>query len=117
LTPKLKKKSRMWLLTFPFAHKNYTALGKTLYYPRSIKPEDISESTIKHEAIHLRQQAEVGYVKYLFKYLFCFPFFRNDFRYKMEMEAYKEGNNFYESHIHSILSSSAYGWLQKPKDK
>lgn len=106
---KLKEKSWVWKLTFPFAHSNFTALNGVIYHPKGELP---SESMIKHESIHLRQQKEVGVIKYLFLYLFCLPFFINPWRTKWEIEAYREAQGLSDDEIYEILSSKMYGWLK-----
>lgn len=109
---KLKIKSWLWYFTFPFAHANYTTIGETIYHPKNKIP---SQSIIDHEVIHIKQQKEVGIVKYLFLYLFCFPFVYNPCRYKWEFEAYKNGSKLPESLIKRKLSSYQYGWLMEAK--
>ena len=102
----LKKKSWIWYFTYPFAHNNTTTIGDTVYYV--VLP---NVTVLKHEEIHMRQQKEVGLIKYLFLYLFCLPLFYNPWRYKWEREAYKKGTGFDDAAIKKILGSSEYGWL------
>ena len=45
------------------------------------------EYVIPHEEIHIQQQREIGYLKYMFKYLT-----NKDFRIAMEFEAYFKGS-------------------------
>lgn len=108
-----KPKSFLWALTFPFAHNNYTTIGKTIYYPRN--RDGVPQSVVEHEKVHMQQMDDIGHFKFYFKYLFCLPFIKNDFRYRMEYEAYKSGSKS-EKEIHKILTSFAYGWLRKPKE-
>lgn len=104
-----REKAWYWHLTLGFAGDNYTTLGETLYYPKGQFP---SQEVIAHEMFHVKQQQEVGIIKYLFLYLFCFPFLWNPWRYKWEYEAYKLGSKWPESMIKKELSSSDYGWLK-----
>ncbi len=104
----LKEKTFLWYLTFPFAHRNYTTIGKTIYYPKDHPP---TLEIVAHESIHFAQQTEVGFVKYLFLYLFCLPFLYNPWRYKWEFEAYTKGSGYSEEQTKKILKSYKYGWL------
>jgi len=105
----LRKKSWAWKLTGSFASNNYTTIGDTIYFPEGRPP---SSKILEHELIHIKQQQEVGLVKYLFLYLFALPFGWNPWRYKWEFEAYTEGSGMTEEHARSILHSSSYGWLK-----
>jgi hypothetical protein len=104
----IKRKSWLWWFTFPFAHNNYTTIGKTIYYPNGYPP---SPRIIRHEAMHSFQQSQVGIVKFLLLYLFALPFFWNPWRYRWEMEAYIFGSQLDEAEARRILRSVAYGWL------
>lgn len=106
---RIKEKNLLWYLTFPFAHKNYTTIGKTIYYPKDKKP---SQRIIDHEYIHYLQQKKYGLLKFLFLYLFAFPLFYNPWRYKWEYEAYKKGSHLNDETIRELLSSYKYGWLK-----
>jgi hypothetical protein len=102
-----KKKSKLWILTFPFAHNNYTTIGNTIYYANK-KPDPI---VIAHEKIHAKQQKEIGIVKFILLYLFCCPLFYNPWRYKWEFEAYTKGSGYSSVKTRKILKSYLYGWL------
>lgn len=105
---KLKEKSWIWKLTFPFAHNNYTAIGETIYYPKGHYPTNL---TIEHEKIHLEQQKQVGLVKFLFLYIFALPFLYNPYRFKWEYDAYVRGSKLSHDETMKILKSYRYGWL------
>ena len=104
----LKEKSWFWYLTFPFAHANFTTLGDTLYCPKGRQPSD---SVIKHNEVHSRQQKETGLVKFLLLYIFVLPFVYNPFRFKWELEAMLAGGRSREESI-KILRSYKYGFLR-----
>jgi len=106
-----KKKSWIWMLTWPFAHANYTTIWDTIYKPSYHNP---SPSTIKHEMIHSRQQHDWGWFLlpvWIFCYLLVLPILWNPFRYKWEMEAYTKGSGYTKKQAKLILGSAAYGWL------
>jgi hypothetical protein len=46
-----------------------------------------SQDLIAHERVHLRQQAQIGFIRYCWKYLKD-----RDFRYRVEYEAYRFGS-------------------------
>lgn len=103
----MREKGWPWKLTWRFASNNYTTIGKTIWYPKGYPP---TASVVIHERVHIRQQAEVGVIKFILLYLFCFPFGWNPWRWKWEFEAYRaEGKRPEE--IEKILGSSMYGWL------
>lgn len=104
-----KEKSWLWYLTWPFAHRNFTSIGNTIYYPKGRKP---SLKTILHEEIHLLQRKRVGAFKFYFLYLFALPFWKNPWRYKWEMEAYIHGSGLWPTDADKILKSYKYGWLR-----
>jgi hypothetical protein len=104
-----KEKSKLWYLTFPFAHNNRTLLGNTIYYPKGTVLE---QSSIRHEEIHVKQMAEVGLIKFYLLYLFALPFIYNPWRYKWELEAYTLGSNMSEMEAKKVLRSKMYGWLR-----
>jgi hypothetical protein len=104
-----KPKSWLWKFTFPFAHNNYTTIGDSLYYPPKFPP---SASVMAHEAIHSMQQANTGFVKYLFLYIFAFPVLWNPWRFKWELEAYVMGSKLSVDQSKEILRSYQYGWLK-----
>lgn len=105
---KFKPKKWYWILTWPFAHNNYTLIGKTLHYPKGLFP---SETIIRHEMVHVEQKEKYGTLHFLFKYLFLLPLFYNPFRYRVEYQAYKAAQGYSDDRIHKILSSYRYGWL------
>jgi hypothetical protein len=105
----VKPKGWIWKLTFPFAHDNYTTIGKTIYYPKKEYP---SNYVIAHEQFHMNQQADVGIVKFVLLYLFVFPFLWNPWRWKWEYEAYTKGNLYSDKSTKRILRSYKYGWLR-----
>lgn len=104
---KTKQKSWIWLLTWPFAHENFTTIGETVYFPKSYSI--VPGSVMTHELVHVRQQKEVGLFKYLMLYLFALPILWNPWRFKWELEAYM---TLYtkEASIKKLRSVS-YGWL------
>lgn len=104
----LKPKSWVWWLTFPFAHRNYTTLGTTLYYPKGMVP---NLYTIRHEEIHARQQQEIGLIPFVLLYLLALPILWNPWRWKWEHEAYVKGSYATEKETTRILRSMNYGWL------
>lgn len=106
---KMKVKSWVWKLTWPFAHMNYTTLGNTLYYPEGYPP---SSTSVEHEEVHAKQQKDVGVVWFVIQYLLFFPVLYNPFRYKMEYQAFKQAQGYSDEKIHEILTSRAYGWLK-----
>jgi hypothetical protein len=105
---KVKEKSFLWFLTFPFAHKGRTLIGDTIYYSKDTYP---SEKSIAHEEIHLRQKKEVGSLKFHLLYLFALPFLYNPFRYKWEMEAFTKGSGISADDAKRLLKGPSYGWL------
>jgi len=108
---KLKQKSFLWWLTFPFAHNNFTIIGKTLYHPRGVIPQ---EHIIRHETVHVIQMEEIGTLNFYLLYLLCFPFFFNKWRWQFEFEAHKIGQKYDDQTIKNILGSYRYGWLREP---
>lgn len=104
---KFKVKSWIWKLTFPFAHNNFTVLGKTIFYPKGYFP---TNHVVEHEFIHMEQRRYVGNFWFYFAYLFALPILYNPWRYKWEYEAYKHGG-LSDEQIHRILRSYKYGWL------
>lgn len=108
---RLKEKSWIWKLSFPFAHNNYTMnpINGTLYYPKGNLP---SERTIEHEKIHERQANRVGRWRFVLLYLFWLPVWKNRFRWDAEMEAYVLGSKITKDQAAKILRSAAYGWLR-----
>lgn len=103
----LKEKNWLWKLTL-FAANNYTTIGNIIYHPKNKKP---SRSVIDHELIHMRQQNQVGLVRFILLYLFCCPFLYNPFRWKWEYEAYTKGSRITDSQTIKKLRSKEYGWL------
>ena len=75
---------------------------------------------IIHEVEHIKQGKEEGLIKFLFKYLLCFPLWYNKYRWNWEMEAYKVQykNTFIRNpeqaykRISAILRGKTYGWLR-----
>jgi hypothetical protein len=105
---RIENKSRLWILTWPFAHNNVTAWDGVIYKP---KGAELSFRTIEHEKIHLRQQEMVGKWKFLLLYLFALPFIWNPWRKKWESEAYEYGSGLSKDQTKAILKSYKYGWL------
>jgi len=107
---KVKRKSWIWWLTFPFAHNNWTTIWNTIYGPR----EDCPYETIRHEEVHSAQQHRWGWALlpvWIFCYVFLLPLFWNPFRYKWEYEAFVEGSWYSDEQTRKILRSYRYGWL------
>lgn len=111
MQPKIKNKTWIWNLSFFAGTGVSTAWGDTIYLAKGLDPE-LNREVINHEEIHLRQQKEIGKWKFLFKYLFCWPLFWNQFRYDMEWEAYVKGSVIGRDEINKLLSGKVYGWLQ-----
>lgn len=105
---KIKQKSWVWKLTWPFAHSNFTTINGIIYYPKDILPNKV---VIKHEEIHMKQQQEVGLVKFLLLYLLALPLFYNPWRYKWEYEAYTKGSGYSAELAKAKLKTKTYGWL------
>lgn len=103
-----KHKSKLWWLTFPFAHNNYTLVGRVLYYP---KGKEIPADVMRHERIHIRQMDEVGLFWFYFLYLFCLPLLFNPWRRKWELEAFIEGSGLKRKEALKLVKSYKYGWL------
>ena len=103
-----KKKSIFWYLTFPFAHKNFTTIGDSIYGPTIPDAQ-----TLNHELIHVRQMKIHGTFKFIFLYFFCFPFFYNPWRYQWEREAFLYGSMISEKDMKKELGSYRYGWLRE----
>jgi hypothetical protein len=95
----LRQKSWIWILSWPFAHANYTTIGDTIYFPNGKPP---SQAVIAHETIHSKQQEAVGFWVFALLYLLVLPFLWNPWRWKWELEA---GTKVAE------LRSYRYGWL------
>lgn len=105
---RLIEKSWVW---GPFKN-SYTTIGDIVFYPKGTK--QIPSSALKHEAIHIEQQKELGFLKmawWLFKYVFCLPVLYNPFRYKVEMEAYMVGNKLPKYAAQQELKRSTHGFL------
>jgi len=109
---RLREKGWWWYGTWPFAHDNYTCIGKTVYHPKGRIP---SPTTMRHENIHMHQQENVGLFKFLFLYLFCLPVVWNPWRFRWEYEAYTEGSGCSHQLTKRILRSASYGWLRNSK--
>jgi hypothetical protein len=105
---KIKEKSWIWKLTGPFASKNFTTIGHTIYYPKGSPP---NKFIVAHEEIHEKQWMAVGFLKFYFLYLFCLPVLWNPWRKKWETEAYKGAEKLTDEEIKKRLSSAMYGWL------
>jgi hypothetical protein len=110
----IKQKSWLWWLTI-FANPNVsTGLYPHIYVSKNFYnlSKSSQDRVIKHEEIHLKQQQEYGLCKFLFFYIFCFPFFSNPWRYDWEYEAYtKSGTSVTKTK--EYLSSWVYGWLKE----
>jgi hypothetical protein len=107
---KIVKKSILWKLTFPFAHKNYTIIGDTIYSPTGTA----SASVMAHEKIHLEQRKKVGSLKFYFLYLFAFPLFKNKYRANWEIEAYIHGSKYtLKQAKQMVYGTTTYGWLKE----
>ena len=89
-----------------------------LYVSNGQKPN----GTIYHEYVHHCQQQETGFIKFILLYLFCVPIFKNPYRRKWELDAYritlawrleKTGNitPAYRERLAKILSAWRYGWM------
>ena len=109
----LKKKNWVWWLTI-FANPNVTTtvypniyLGNNYFALNSVAKKRIRE----HEEIHLKQQKEVGLVKYLCLYILVLPLFWNKYRFNWEYEAYiNSGTSISETR--KYLKKWNYGWLK-----
>ncbi len=104
---KFKQKSWIWIFTYPFAHKNYTLILNTLFYPKGFYP---TKQIIKHELIHVDQIKKYGSLKFYFLYLFAFPLFWNQFRFNVEYEAYRVGSKIGKKRTVEFIQKK-YGWL------
>jgi hypothetical protein len=108
---KIKQKSWLWFLTWPFAHANYTTIWDTIYYPKGNQP---GTDIIEHEKIHSVQQHKwtiIGLPFWLLLYLIGLPILWNPLRWRAEWEAYRKGSNYSIEQTREILRSAAYGWL------
>jgi hypothetical protein len=56
------------------------------------------EEILAHELVHIRQEREIGPIKYHLKWIF-----NRRFRAKVEIEAYEEANSFTKAKITGIL--------------
>jgi hypothetical protein len=115
----IREKSWAWHILALFgAHKNYTIVYGTIYYPKGKPP---SEQILNHEAVHAMQAEQCGgWTRYYLKYLFLLPFLWNPYRYQWEWEAYTLGSDIADLNwIKKKLRSAMYGWLifNRPKNK
>lgn len=108
----IKQRSWWWWLTI-FANPNVTTaiypyiyVSKNFYNLSKVTQDRI----IKHEEIHLKQQKEVGLVRFLFLYIFCLPLFYNPWRFKWEYEAYIQSGTS-KKVAKRYLKLWNYGWL------
>lgn len=69
-------------------------------------PAPLAEHVLKHEAIHVRQQGEMGVEEWWKRYLD-----EPEFRYGQELEAYREQFRFIRSVVKDRNKQS--GWLQE----
>ena len=104
----LKKKSWLWIFTWPFGYGNYTTIGEAIYCPDEFQP---SPDVFAHESIHSAQQAKTGIIKYILLYLLVMPFLWNPWRFKWEFEAYVLGSKLPPDEAVKILRSKSYAWL------
>jgi hypothetical protein len=76
-------------------------LGKNIYVMQDdIAKDYIPSATLYHELKHVEQQNNTKF--WYFKYLFCFPFF-GGYRWKYEIEAYRESYRYYTSKDYSNI--------------
>lgn len=109
----IKEKKWYWWLTI-FANPSVTTtIYPHIYVSRgySSLSKTSQKRILEHEKIHLKQQASIGLLKYLFLYSFCFPLFYNPWRYRWEYEAYTQSGTS-KKKTQEYLSSSVYGWLR-----
>lgn len=110
----IKEKSWIWWLSV-FANPNvHTTIYPHIYVIPGFNswPNKLKERILLHEKIHLEQQKEVGFWKYLFLYIFVLPLFWNPWRYKWEIEAYVKSGHSHEK-AREFLRKWNYGWLLK----
>ncbi len=110
----IKEKSWIWWLTIFANPQVHTTIYPHIYVVKGFDawPEELKKRIIVHEKVHLRQQFEVGIVKYLFLYLFVLPLFWNPWRYDWEFEAYTSSGHS-ENKAREYLTRWNYGWLFK----
>ena len=108
----IKEKSWIWWFTLFANPKVHTTLFPHIYVAKGFNswPKELRNRIISHEKIHLRQQREIGLVKYLFLYLLVLPLFWNPWRYNWEFEAYV-GSGHSEEKAKEYCAAWNYGWL------
>jgi hypothetical protein len=109
---KIKEKSWLWYLTFPFAHKNFTTIWDTIYCPKGMTR--VPGFILEHERIHYEQQQRWGkplLLLWISCYLLIFPLFFNPFRYRWEYEAFRKGSGYSHDNVKHELADLPYGLL------
>ena len=103
-----------WNLTIFAGCNNNTTIGQTIYVESdwSSLEQWQKDQLIAHESIHIKQQAQVGIIKFMLLYFLCLPLFWNQWRWKWEYQAYKEGSRWEDTTIIETLRSWHYGWLK-----
>lgn len=83
----------MWILGYAFMHNFTTVVGHTVWTPIGFDRMDDARKCIilRHERVHMRQQARHGGLWFSLLYLFApLPFVFAWWRMKFEQEAYRE---------------------------
>jgi hypothetical protein len=109
----IKEKSWIWWLTIFASPKVHTTIYPNIYVAKRFNswPKKLRERIIRHEKVHLRQQQEIGLLKYLFLYIFVLPVLWNPWRYQWEMEAYMNGSGYSIEKAKEYCKGWNYGFL------
>ena len=106
---------------------NGTFLLTKLAWNRYLKRDRKPNGLLFHEYVHYCQQQKLGFLKFAFLYLFCFPIIKSPYRKEFEFEAYRitlawqlKSSGYispaYKERLAKILSSWKYGWMTTYKE-
>lgn len=105
-----------------------TTIGRTIYVNKDWEHRTPHQQAmvLRHEGVHIAQEARIGFLKYKFMYLFwVFPTLCAVGRRDLEQEAYSESmraraeyfgvktlrHKGYKEHMLSIFSGPSYFWM------
>lgn len=74
--------------TRDFQARYWTTLGRTIYYPTSVRDPRAHPAILAHELVHVQQWARFGVLLWLSYLLLPLPFGLAWFRFRWEREAY-----------------------------
>jgi hypothetical protein len=97
-----------WPLDREWMGNAAVTLGRTVYLPAAWFDTTGGAETLRHEGVHLDQQARMG--RALFYLAYLFPPFGWTFRARLEREAYEAGMRF-EMESTGTISDATVEWL------